>query len=43
MVIVSSIVKALDNMPQDEMWVKKWRDVIDFMETDHRDPSKYCI
>ncbi len=30
-------------MTQDEQWIKKWREVIDFMETNHRNPSKHRI
>lgn len=30
-------------MTQDEMWIEKWREVIDFMETNHRNPSKHRI
>lgn len=25
------------------MWIEKWREVIDFMETNHRNPSKHRI
>ena len=28
---------------QDELWIAKWREVIDFMETNHRNPSKHRI
>ena len=28
-------------MTQNELWQKKYQDVIDFMETNHRNPSKY--
>ena len=28
-------------MTQDEMWIEKWREVIDFMEANHRNPSKH--
>lgn len=28
-------------MTQDEVWLTKWREAIDFMETNHRKPSKY--
>ena len=30
-------------MTQDEMWIEKWREVIDFMETNQRNPSKHRI
>lgn len=30
-------------MTQDEIWIAKWREVIDFMETYHRNPSKHRI
>lgn len=29
-------------MNQDELWLAKWQDAIDFLETNHRKPSK-CI
>ena len=28
-------------MTQDERWLTKYNDVMDFMETNHRNPSKY--
>ena len=28
-------------MTQDEKWLMKYREVIEFMETNHRNPSKY--
>ena len=28
-------------MTQDERWMAKWRDVMDFMEKNHRRPSKF--
>lgn len=28
-------------MTQDEKWIAKYREVIDFIETNHRNPSKY--
>lgn len=30
-------------MTQDELWLAKWHEVIDFMETYHRNPSKHRI
>jgi len=30
-------------MTQDEQWIAKWQEVIDFMETYHRNPSKHRI
>ena len=30
-------------MTKDELWIAKWREVIDFMETNHRNPSKHRI
>ena len=30
-------------MTQDELWLAKWQEVIDFMETYHRNPSKHRI
>lgn len=30
-------------MTQDEQWIAKWQEVIDFMETYHRNPSKHHI
>jgi hypothetical protein len=29
-------------MTQDEKWIAKYKEVIDFIETNHRNPSKYC-
>ena len=31
------------NKTQDELWLSKYYKVIDFMETNHRNPSKYRI
>ena len=28
-------------MTQDELWLAKWQDAIDFLETYHRKPSKF--
>ena len=28
-------------MTQDELWLNKWREAIDFLETNHRRPSKF--
>ena len=28
-------------MTQDERWLAKWQEAIDFMETNHRKPSKF--
>lgn len=28
-------------MTQDERWLAQWKEVIDFMETNHRRPSKF--
>lgn len=30
-------------MTQDEQWIAKWQEIIDFMETYHRNPSKHRI
>lgn len=30
-------------MTKDELWIAKWREVIDFMENNHRNPSKHRI
>ena len=30
-------------MTQDEKWIAKYKEVIDFIETNHRNPSKYRI
>lgn len=30
-------------MTQDERWIAQWREVIDFKETYHRNPSKHRI
>ena len=31
------------NMSQDELWLKKYKGVMDFMETNHRNPSKHRL
>ena len=28
-------------MTQDELWLAKWQEAIDFLETNHRKPSKF--
>ncbi len=28
-------------MPQSELWLAKWQEVIDFLETNYRKPSKF--
>ena len=28
-------------MNQDEMWMNKWQEAVDFLETNHRRPSKF--
>ena len=28
-------------MTQDEIWLAKWQEVVDFLETNHRKPSKF--
>ena len=28
-------------MTQDEHWLTKWQEAIDFLETNHRNPSKF--
>lgn len=33
----------MSNMTQDELWLAKWQEVIDFMKTYHRNPSKHRI
>ena len=33
----------MSNMTQDELWLAKWKEVIDFMKTYHRNPSKHRI
>lgn len=30
-------------MTQDERWLTKWQEAIDFLETNHRNPSKHRI
>ena len=30
-------------MTQDERWNKRYQDVVDFMEKNHRNPSKYYL
>ena len=30
-------------MTQDERWIARYKEVIDFIETNHRNPSKYWI
>lgn len=30
-------------MTQDELWLKKYNEVMDFMETNHRNPSKHRL
>lgn len=30
-------------MTQDELWLSKYRQVMDFMETNHRNPSKHRL
>lgn len=30
-----------DLMTQDELWLAKWHEAIDFLETNHRKPSKF--
>ena len=29
------------DMTQDELWLTKWQEAIDFLETNHRKPSKF--
>lgn len=31
----------LMDMIQDELWLTKWQEAIDFLETNHRKPSKF--
>ena len=28
-------------MTQDELWLQKWRELMDFLESNHRRPSKF--
>ena len=28
-------------MTQEELWLQKWRELMDFLETNHRRPSKF--
>ncbi len=28
-------------MTQDELWIAKWQEAVDFLETNHRRPSKF--
>ena len=28
-------------MTQDELWMNKWQEAVDFLETNHRRPSKF--
>lgn len=30
-------------MTQDELWLKNYKEVLDFMETNHRNPSRHRI
>lgn len=30
-------------MTQDELWISKYKEVMDFMETNHRNPSKHRL
>lgn len=30
-------------MTQDELWLAKWQEAIDFLETNHRKPSKFIL
>lgn len=30
-------------MTQDELWLRKYNEVLDFMETNHRNPSKHRV
>ena len=30
-------------MTQDERWNKRYQDVMDFMEKNHRNPSRHCL
>ena len=30
-----------NGMTQDELWLAKWQEAIDFLETNHRKPSKF--
>lgn len=30
-------------MTQDELWLKNYKEVLDFMETNHRNPSKHRL
>lgn len=30
-------------MTQDELWLRKYHEVMDFMEANHRNPSKYRL
>lgn len=32
-----------NNMTQDERWQLKYQEVVDFIETNHRNPSKYNL
>lgn len=33
--------KVVIHMTQDELWLAKWQEAIDFLETNHRKPSKF--
>ena len=30
-------------MTQDELWMAKWREIMDWMESNHRNPSRHRI
>ena len=30
-------------MTQDELWMNKWQEAVDFLETYHRRPSKFVL
>ena len=36
-----SLIKIATTMTQDELWLAKWQEAIDFLQTNHRKPSKF--
>lgn len=33
--------KKYETMTHDELWITKWQEIVDFIEINHRNPSKY--
>lgn len=36
-------IKGNENMTQDERWIAKYNEVVEFIETNHRNPSRHRI